>query len=233
LQARKPHFWGNACIFEADKAQSMAWWHDGLVRRLREGVCSFAQARPDHSNVRIRTIVFCIFVVNLSRFDSQMFPDNTPAGAEYIVTNDKGEKVFWLLVASSECIVILFAGFYSSPRPRIPRLGCRFRSRVNWVSQLGSCLTVSAARYKDVSAHLDGVPESAEAQQQCVIFSWRHIILSHDHCFRYWQEFLSELRKIASTKFGAEFVDDCLRMELDDVKDKYGSWRCQIASELE
>jgi hypothetical protein len=99
-----------------------------------------------------------------------MFTDDTPAGAAYIVTNDKGEKVFWLPMTSSECIVILFAGFYSSPRPRIPRLGCRFRSWLNCVSQLGSWLTVSAAHYKDVSAHLDGVPESAESQQQCVTF---------------------------------------------------------------
>ena len=73
-----------------------------------------------------------------------MFTDDTPAGAAYIVTNDKGEKVFWLPMTSSECIVILFAGFYSSPRPRIPRLGCRFRSRVNCVSQLG----VAANRFR-------------------------------------------------------------------------------------
>jgi hypothetical protein len=49
------------------------------------------------------------------------------------------------------------------------------------------------------------------------------MILSRDYCFRYWQEFLSELRKITSTKFGAEFIDDCLSMDVDAVKAKYGA----------
>ena len=40
---------------------------------------------------------------------------------------------------------------------------------------------------------------------------------------RYWQEFLAELRRVTSEKFGAEFIDDCLSMEVEDVKAKYGA----------
>ena len=40
---------------------------------------------------------------------------------------------------------------------------------------------------------------------------------------RYWQEFLAELRRVTSEKYGPEFIDDCLSLEVDAVKEKYGS----------
>ena len=40
---------------------------------------------------------------------------------------------------------------------------------------------------------------------------------------RYWQEFLAELRKVTSQKFGADFIDDCLHMQAEEVKEKYGA----------
>jgi hypothetical protein len=41
--------------------------------------------------------------------------------------------------------------------------------------------------------------------------------------FRYWEEFLAELRRATSSKFGAEFIDDCMSMDVSEVKLKYGA----------
>jgi len=103
-------------------------------------------------------------------FDHQMFVDDSPAGAAYIIINDKGEKV------------------------HVPHPVHEFRV---WNS--------ASAGYACVSALLDGVPESKESQQ------------------KYWQEFLAELRQAMSQKFGVDFIDDCLNMEAEEIKTKYGA----------
>lgn len=79
-----------------------------------------------------------------------------------------------------------------------------------------------SATYTNVSAHLDGVPETTESQQQYVIHTVARLQRDAKLC-RYWQEFLAELRRVTSEKYGPEFIDDCLSLEVDAVKEKYGS----------
>jgi hypothetical protein len=114
-----------------------------------------------------------------------MFPDNSPGGAAYIVTNDKGEKVRCAFCGFARTVVhfFLLSGLYPSSSSRIPRMGQCCRSQFYSVSFsfISRAVTISAANYKAVSAHLDGVPETTEAQQKCASHSI-HSNTFHNEC---------------------------------------------------
>jgi hypothetical protein len=38
----------------------------------------------------------------------------------------------------------------------------------------------------------------------------------------YWESFLNELRASLNSKYGEDFIDDCLNMDNELVKQKYG-----------
>ena len=75
-----------------------------------------------------------------------MFPDNSPSGAAYVVTNDKGDKVAFLFPdLCSPSFFNRFAGFHSSPCSRVPCMGqsSRFvvRGDVVWLSDVPQSIT--------------------------------------------------------------------------------------------
>lgn len=64
----------------------------------------------------------------------------------------------------------------------------------------------SAHDYIEVSAQLPGAPNNDDAAERAA----------------YWSTFLTELRSELNCKYGEDFIDDCLNMEVEAVKQKYG-----------
>jgi hypothetical protein len=60
----------------------------------------------------------------------------------------------------------------------------------------------STQAYDDINPMMDGAPTEAEQGS-------------------YWVSFLDELRAHLGPKYGEEFVDDCLRLTPQEIKDKY------------
>ncbi len=58
-------------------------------------------------------------------------------------------------------------------------------------------------RYEEISAWMPGAPVESEREQ-------------------YWQVLLGDLREALNSKYGEAFVDDCLLLEVETVKHKYG-----------
>jgi hypothetical protein len=63
--------------------------------------------------------------------------------------------------------------------------------------------SASAGRYEDIDPHMPGAPALADRDT-------------------YWQTFLGELRQSLNVKYGEEFIDDCIRLDKEEIKEKYG-----------
>ena len=64
----------------------------------------------------------------------------------------------------------------------------------------------SSGGYVSISPHMPGAPDNsnlAERQQ-------------------FWDQFIGELRAALNPKYGEDFIDDCLNMDVSEVKLKYG-----------
>ena len=61
----------------------------------------------------------------------------------------------------------------------------------------------SAGQYELIDPHMPGAPILADREA-------------------YWQNFLGELRSELNPKYGDEFIDDCIRLDKEEIKTKYG-----------
>ena len=158
---------GNAWISQTNETQSLARQHAQCFRKLRQGFHTISETGPYNPHVCARCFYAAVCLNALVRFDHQMFVDDSPAGAAYIIINDKGEKVLSCASCSTFCFTL----------SRFCRCTCRIlftNSAYGIVHQvvlfcytsLVYTLTPSAAGYAGVSALLDGVPESKESQQK-------------------------------------------------------------------